>query len=324
MVEAPPPEVVDFHVHYVNPAYPPKLWAAASPEVAKLRQHTVARIVDIDDVLGSAARGSIATRVLNAPPSLIAAEGTTLPIGTIREINDHLAEQVAAYPGALLGLATIDAWQGEEAAAEVRRSISELRLSGVVVDAATDGGDRLLDDPAARPTLRAAAELGVPVFVHPINPRGFSEQVAPAGRSGTLLARGAIDAASLLALLHSTVYDELPQLRIVVPLIAAPALLLGTFTDLITRISRHAPEKARRHVYFDTMGFDPASIRYLVDVVGVDHVLLGSDSPIVAESINRDEVLAAVRAAGLNAAEVAAVAGDNARRLLGVSVGDDA
>ncbi|MGW0507405.1 amidohydrolase family protein [Micromonospora sp. NPDC003241] len=46
--------------------------------------------------------------------------------------------------------------------------------------------------------------------------------------------------------------------------------------------------------------------------------MVGSDSPIVAESIHRDEVLAALTAAGLDEAEAAAVAGGNARRLLGI------
>ncbi|WP_434740562.1 amidohydrolase family protein [Micromonospora sp. SH-82] len=318
MSETGSPAVVDFHVHYVDPAHPPALWASAKPEVAKLRERTVHRIVDLDDVLTAAENGDIATRVLNAPPSLVAAAGTTLPARVVREINDHLAAAVAAHPGRLLGLATVDAWQGEEAAAELRRAVTELHLSGAVVDAATDGGDRLLDDPAAYPTLRTAAELGVPVFVHPINPRGLTDQLDGIGRSGTLLARGTIDAASLLALLHSTVFDDLPDLRIVIPLIGAPALLLGTFAGLTEKISRHAPDHLRRHVYVDTMGFDPTSIRYLVDVVGADHVLLGSDSPIVAESIDRTEVLAALAAAGLDEADITAVAGGNARRLLGV------
>ena len=66
------------------------------------------------------------------------------------------------------------------------------------------------------------------------------------------------------------------------------------------------------------MGFDPTSIRYLVDVVGADHVLVGSDSPIVAETIARDAVLDVLAAAGLDEPGVAAVAGGNARRLLGV------
>ncbi|MEV0397841.1 amidohydrolase family protein [Polymorphospora rubra] len=318
MPETDSPAIVDFHVHYVDPAHPPALWANARPEIAKLRERTVRRIVDIDDVLESAAAGSITTRVLNAPPSLVAPAGTVLPADTVRAINDHLARQVADHPGRLLGLATVDAWQGEQAADELRRAVTELGLSGAVLDAAAEGGDRLLDDPAALPTLRAAEELGVPLFVHPINPRGFTEQLEGVGRSGTLLARGAIDAASLLALLNSRILDDLPGLRVVIPLIGAPALLLGTFTGLVERISRHAPDHLRRHVYVDTMGFDPASIRYLVDVVGADHVLVGSDSPIVAESIDRDDVLAALAAAGLDEAGVAAVAGGNARRLLGV------
>ncbi|MGC0366058.1 putative TIM-barrel fold metal-dependent hydrolase [Rhodococcus sp. 27YEA15] len=311
-------EIVDFHVHYVNPAYPPTIWVPTTPELARANEKLVARLTDIEDVLSSD-RDQVAVRVLNAPPAIVAPSGAPLPPETIRAINTHLGRQVQENPTRLRGLATIDAWQGEAAADEIRRAVEDLGLSGVVVDAATAGGDRLLDDPATFPVLRAAAELNVPVFVHPINPRGFTQQLAGLGLPGSLLARGAIDAASLLALLDSDVLDRLPELRLVLPLIGAPALLAGAFTELIEPITRHATPDARRHVYFDTMGFDPASIRYLIEVVGADHIVVGSDSPIVAEHVDRDAVIGSLRAAGLAGEDLVSVAGGTAHRLLGAA-----
>ena len=82
-------------------------------------------------------------------------------------INDRFAELIAVDPERLLALATIDAFEGEAAAQEVERTVQTLGLQGVCVDCAQ--GDCYLDESEARPTLIAAAPLGVPVFVHPIS-----------------------------------------------------------------------------------------------------------------------------------------------------------
>jgi predicted TIM-barrel fold metal-dependent hydrolase len=87
--------------------------------------------------------------------------------GHMMQINDRFAELIAVYPERLLALATIDAFEGEATAQEVERTIQTSGLQGICVDCAQ--GDRYLDESEARPTLIAAASLGVPVFVHPIS-----------------------------------------------------------------------------------------------------------------------------------------------------------
>jgi aminocarboxymuconate-semialdehyde decarboxylase len=59
--------------------------------------------------------------------------------------------------------------------------------------------------------------------------------------------------------------------------------------------------------------YTAAGLRALVDAVGAERVLLGSDYPFdmgVSEAVDR------IEAAGLDAAAVAAIAGENALRLL--------
>ena len=60
-------------------------------------------------------------------------------------------------------------------------------------------------------------------------------------------------------------------------------LLAGGFGDG-QRIRSDAPALARRHVYIDTMGIDPAVIRAAIDLLGADHVVMGTDWPIAVES----------------------------------------
>ena len=74
----------------------------------------------------------------------------------------------------------------------------------------------------------------------------------------------------------------------------------------------------RRHVFIDTQLIHPALIRAAVDLLGPDHVMVGSDWPIVDEGPIHDPVADAMRRAGLSSDEQKAIASGNCRRLLGI------
>ena len=64
------------------------------------------------------------------------------------------------------------------------------------------------------------------------------------------------------------------------------------------------------------MGLDPALIRFAVDLLGVEHVIFGTDWPIMPIA-DRDQVLAALVAAGVtNRDDQAAILSGNLLRLL--------
>jgi predicted TIM-barrel fold metal-dependent hydrolase len=179
-------------------------------------------------------------------------------------------------------------------------------------------GSLLLDAPQARPTLQVAAQLGVPVFVHPVNPRPLSRQLAPYGRLGTLLARGTVNDATLVALLETGVFDELPKLQVVVTTLALGGVLLAGGFGTASGVRTDAATLLRRHVFIDTMNFHPVLIRAAVDLLGAGHVLAGSDWPIVSEGPIRERAEQAFAAAALTPSEQTLIAGGNARWLLGI------
>lgn len=308
-----PMRIVDFHAHYAHPRWPALTPPSRPADLAKQWQSIASRIGDIDGVLRSLDAEEIDVRVLGAPPALLAPAGEHLEAEAISAVNDHLAEQVAAHEGRLLGLATIDAFQGEAAAEEAQRALG-LGLAGLVVDC--QWGELLLDAPEARPLLEAATSLGAPLFVHPISPVRLSAELAPLGRLGVSLARGTADAAGLLSLVSSGALDELRGLRLVIPMLGAAALLYATLNADASSLRREAATDRRWHVYVDTMGFDPAAIRFAVDVVGVDHVIAGSDWPIWSGGVDRARIGKALADAGLDDREQALVAGGNALSLL--------
>jgi aminocarboxymuconate-semialdehyde decarboxylase len=70
-----------------------------------------------------------------------------------------------------------------------------------------------------------------------------------------------------------------------------------------------------RRFYYDTVTFDADLLRSLIDYVGAERVLLGSDHPF---DMGTDRPVEEVRALGLPADLESAVLGGNAARLLGL------
>lgn len=307
--------VADVHTHHATPAYPATEPHNASATLAGRWRTIARRVADVEDLLAESGEAGVDLRVLSAPPAMLAPPGGRLGDDDARRVNDALATTLAAHPDRLTGLGTVDAFTGDAGAREVERCVRDLGLPGVVVDCAA--GDLLLSHPAARPTLAAAAAAGVPVFVHPISTDGLTRQFAALGRLGTSLARGSINAAALLSLLHDDVWSDLPDLRVVVPMLGVAGLALAATTDEGARIGVDAAPGERAHVYVDTMGFAAPSVRLAVGFLGADHVLVGSDWPIGERSASRARVERLLADAGLEGADADLVAGGNARRVLG-------
>lgn len=305
--------LIDFHSHYFEAA-----WYAAQPPQgpAALRQ-AWPLLSNIEAQLRAMDEAGIDGKVLSAPSRSFLRLDEPLPLALMQRINDRFAAMVAAYPTRLLALATIDAFEGEAAAREAERAVLTLRLSGICVDCAR--GERYLDAPECRPVFEKATALNVPVFVHPVSPRGLTERLQRLGHSGTLLARGTETAASILTLLRSGIYDEFPNLKLVIPMIAAPVFL---FTGIADREKgreggwgSNLPGELRKKLYVDTMGFDPASLRFALELLGPEHVLLGSDWPIMPIT-TRENIEQILTSLNLTQSEREAIMSGNTLRLL--------
>lgn len=301
--------VVDFHNHYVGPAFTSIAGRGAAAAATAYWQKVNRNLSDPQALLSSIETAGIAGRVVNTPLEFLQSPDDDVPPDRPRRINDQLAELVGKNSGRVFGLATVDAYSGDAGALELTRAIRELGLRGVFVASAKK--DLLLDAPEARPTLAAAASLGVPVFVHPITDVQLSKRLARYGALGVTFNRGAINAVSLIALLESGTFEQLPNLRVVVTTLAIGGVLLAG-------ASGDRRGLLRRHVYIDTMGLQPTLIRSMVDILGADHILAGTDWPIFEELSVPQRLQAALSACGLDAAEQQMIAAGNALKLLGI------
>ncbi len=87
------------------------------------------------------------------------------PLEDCRVINDHLARLQGEYQGRFIGLAHTQPLRGKEAMAELERATRELGLKGAVITSTVEG--KPLDSPELYPFYEKAAEMDIPVYVHP-------------------------------------------------------------------------------------------------------------------------------------------------------------
>ncbi len=207
---------------------------------------------------------------------------------TCAEANDYVAAAVRRHPDRLVGFGVVQPLDGG-AAAEVARC-ARLGLSGIGEMNADAQGWELLDD-AVQPVVRACVDADLPWNLHCSEPVGHSY---PGKGSSTP------DRVMAFAQRH-------PDLRLI-------CAHLGGGLPLYA----HVPEVRQvcERLYFDTAAqpfvYEASVYRALVDAVGAERILLGSDHPL----LDVPRYLGALDDAGLDERERALITGGNAALLL--------
>jgi predicted TIM-barrel fold metal-dependent hydrolase len=306
--------IIDFHAHIRPSWWKPVLPdpAEIDPEERAVRLERFRKLVDVDLLLRESEEGDVALRLLSATiEGFFGTEGPT-DISEIRRVNDFLADLQSKHAGRLAALATIDAFAGEVAAREAERAIVELGHVGIVIDSSRD--QQFLSAAAVRPTLEVAAAHKVPVLVHPVGAPNSDALTRGGGVAAYSLGRGLVNGAAFFSALKARLFEELPDLHLVFTAIGVGALVIAAAESEAYSDEARANGK-KPNAYFDVMGLNPQTIRYLVDFLGADRVLVGSDWPIWAP-VSRAALANAFEKAGLSAQEQRQVAEGNARRLL--------
>ncbi|WP_433170900.1 amidohydrolase family protein [Actinoallomurus sp. CA-150999] len=232
-----------------------------------------------------------------------------------RTVNEAVAAHCAEAPDRLVGLGTLPMRHPDLAVTELDRAVRENGLRGVSVSTTVDG--RELADPAHAPVWARAEELGALVFVHPWG-CSLGERLATR-YLGNTVGQPVETAVALSHLIFTGVLDRFPLLRLVV---AHGGGYLPTYigrSDHAWYVREDArgcalpPSEYLRRMWFDALVYTPRALRHLVEAVGADRVVLGTDHPF---DMGIDDPVRRLDAAGLDPAARAAIAGGNALQLL--------
>src|SRR5882672_9556504 len=144
------------------------------------------------------------------------------------------------------------------------------------------------DEPKFLPLFKAAEQMGAALFFHPQPQENFMMQRA--ARHGLSNSLGVIveDAIVVAVLILGGILDACPGLKVCVAHGGGPACFaMGRFdrgwqrTPAERRSIPQPPSSYQRRLYYDTVVGSEKALRFLLDEVGADRVVLGSDWPFV-------------------------------------------
>jgi len=217
-----------------------------------------------------------------------------------RFLNDHIAAIVGEFPSRFVGLGTLPMQDTEFAIRELERC-KAIGLVGVQIG--TNVNQLNLSEPQFFDIFAACERLGMAVFVHPWEMAGEADMQKywlP-----WLVGMPAEVSRAICSLIFSGTLERLPNLRICFAHGggAFPATLgriehgFNVRPDLFTD-NAHGPRKYLSKMYFDSLVHEPSKLDFLINLVGSDQVMLGSDYPFplgeaepgkLIESMNYDE-----------------------------------
>jgi aminocarboxymuconate-semialdehyde decarboxylase len=235
--------------------------------------------------------------------------------------NDGLARLVQERPDRIAALGAVPLQDPPLAADMLRAIMADGVLRGVEVAASVRGA--FLGDETFEPFWTAAEETGALVFVHPTT-RGFDAPVFAEHYLWNAVGNPLETTVTAAHLVMTGTMERHPSLRVLLAHGGGAILALRgrlrhahSFQPQARSRLGESPEDSLRRFHYDTVVHDAALLRSLVETVGADRVLLGSDHPFDMGDLRPAD---SVRAAGLQPADEAAVLGGNAAMLLGLEV----
>ncbi len=263
-------------------------------------------------------RTDIDVQVLSVPPyALFDWADPEVATAAAHTLNDALSRAVQGEPEHFMALATAPIQVPAAAVAEVERAVSQLGLTGVAIGASAYG--RPLSSPDLYPFCQKVQELAVPVFLHPTNTP--MTDLMPDFYLSNLIGYPTETALAPAHFIFGRVLESFPSLKICF------AHGGGTFPALLGRM-RHAaqvrlelrgttansPVDLAKRFYYDSLTHSMRALHFLVDMVGCDRIILGSDFPF--DMRDRDPIVAIHSLTGPNLQEIDAILGGNAAALL--------
>jgi len=274
------------------------------------------RMVDVDLRIAEMDRAGVEVHALSLTTPMVDWADGKLAAALAATYNDAVAEAHTAYPDRLVGLAALPWRYPELAVAELERAARHPGIRGAYAPTQVEGRD--LDDEAFRPVFERIEDLGWTLFLHPVRVVE-PERLAPFYLTN-LLGNPFESAIAGAKLIFGGVLDRHPRLEVCLPHGG------GALPSVIGRLDHGRnvrPELAHREqdasaylkrFYFDTVTHSAKVLGYLIDLVGADRVMLGSDYCFDMGYERPVEVVTGH--AGLDDAARAQILGGTARRLL--------
>lgn len=320
--------IIDCHAHLV----PPDLLIAIRKEKSRFPS---VRLIEEGDSLAFAFAGGKPTRAVSKGLTDVAGRiawmdkqgidkqvisswldlfGYEMPIAEAepwsKMLNDAQMALTKSQPR-FVPLATVPMQDGAKAAAALKAAMAA-GFPGAMIGTLPRGVGSVLDSKDLDPFWKAADETGAVIQIHPSFDAG-DRRVDDFGLANGVgrISDAIVAVARLLASGHLTRYSNA---KVLVPMgAAAIPFVLGRLKKNTQITPGNAdPVEGLAHLYTDTILHDPRALKFTIEIMGADRIMLGSDMPF---PIGDSEPKKIVDAAGLKPDQVASINGGLAKRL---------
>lgn len=321
----------DLHTHYYPPTYfdlirrtPGDFSFGEDPGGRTIIRYRGSRFFGVTPAMTEPARRleemdrvGIDVEVLSvSTPNVFFADGPG-QIEVARHVNDAYAELIARHPKRFRGFASIPMDAPDAALEELNRALGPLRMNGVVLLSNIRG--RALTDPTYRPFFEEANRLRACIFLHPMLPaqaEAFGEYVL-----GPLVGFPFDTSLAVARMCFHGIFRDFPDIRWVI------GHLGGAIPYLMERLDNghrdfpecravidELPSTYLKRLHYDTVSFSGPALRMVRELVGVDHMVMGSDYPHMLGSIDR--AVSSIEALEIGDEEKQAIFSGTALRIL--------
>jgi aminocarboxymuconate-semialdehyde decarboxylase len=211
-------------------------------------------------------------------------------LAAVQKWHDYAARVQQDHEGVLYGFATILPCGGPSLIKEAERAIRELGLKGIFIHSSHKGS--YPDDDEARPFWELAQDLDVPVMIHPPN-AGFGEERMREYRLASSIGRPFDLCLALGRLIVRGVFEDFPKLKLVASHggggicetisrmdyaydLGDEAFFLGPYAPM--KIKKK-PSEYLKALYLDTVTYNAPAMKMVLEWMGADRVIYGSDAP---------------------------------------------
>jgi aminocarboxymuconate-semialdehyde decarboxylase len=294
-------KTVDVHAHCIV------------PDAAKVINHPLEAPAllwsNVGDRLAHMDKSGVDVEALSINPYWYRAERDAAE-QLIRIQNEQLAGFCASHPDRFVGFATAALQYPDLAAQQIEHAVKRMGFKGVGVAGSCAGQD--LADPKFHPFWQKCEELGVLVFMHPLGTR----ELEPSGRLAIALSH----------LIFEGTLDRFPGLKICAAhgagFLASYAhrsdAVLSVFPNRVGTPPKKKPTEYLRNgqIMADTIMFTGEAVKHLINEMGVENVVMGTDYPFPWNTAPVDHILSIP---DITDADKIAILGGTLQKIMGIA-----
>ena len=325
--------IVDVHAHAVsedfirvtaaNPGYGMPYEVRPDGSYATRGYGEMDRLMwDLEGRLERLERSGIDLQLISPSPRAISGQDHIIGVEVARLMNRETANLVKRGRGRLAGMGVVPLLEPQSAAGELRGAIREYGFQGVCLP--TSAAGKPLDLPEFAALWATLEELGILVFMHATT--AITRDTLGEYTLNTVIAWPTEVTIAAARLIFSGVMERHPGLRLVLSHGGGTLPFLAGRLDLAYHAPKHEanpacrahiskpPSQYLRQFYYDTVVASAASLRLLIDLVGAERVMFGTDFPY--EIGDADGAIARPVIEQLSPNQRDRILGENARDIL--------